>query len=69
MTKSACGHKVVGEEFEKRKHPFSAVIDIKIKCKKGLSDTEERTNLHKRRHYFEAVLLGNRKSMNRDLVI
>ena len=42
MTKSAGGHKVVGEHFEKRKQPYSAVIDTRVKCKKGLSNTEER---------------------------
>ena len=36
MTKSAGGHKVVGEDFEKRRQPGSAVID-----KKGLCNTEE----------------------------
>ena len=41
MTKSAGGHKVVGENFEKRKQPGSAVIDTRVKCKKGLCNTEE----------------------------
>lgn len=42
MTKSAGGHNVVGEDFEKCKQPGSAVTDTRVKCKKGLSNTEER---------------------------
>jgi len=45
MIKSACGHNVLGEEFEKRKQPGSAVIDTRVKSKRGLCDITEERNL------------------------